>query len=73
MTAAITAVMTAAITASAITTSITAAAIITTVVIITTIIATWEGEVDARARRYGQARDIDVKPERRRDGYTADH
>ena len=60
-------------TAAMATAAMTAAAIITTVVIIIAIVATWEGEVDARARRYRQAREVEVKPERRRDGYTADH
>jgi hypothetical protein len=64
---------TAITTTAAIITAITTAAIITTVVIIIAIVATWEGEVDARARRYRQAREVEVKPERRRDGYTADH
>ena len=75
MTAAMTTTMTAAVTAAAMTATAitTTAAIITTVVIIIAIVATWEGEVDARARRYRQAREVEVKPERRRDGYTADH
>jgi hypothetical protein len=53
---------------------ITRVVIITTVVIVVIIptVAT-SGEGEADARRYSQARDSDVKPERRRDGYTADH
>ena len=81
MTSAMTSAMTPAMTAAAVTaaTPITAAIIITTAIITTVVIITTvansdrEGEVDARTRRYRQARDSDVKPERRRDGYTADH
>jgi hypothetical protein len=82
MTAVMTAVMTAAMTAdAAISTAAIAAAIasatiiptgviITAVVVITT--ATRKAELHA-PRRYGHARKSDVKPERRRDGCTADN
>ncbi len=75
-----TAVTTAMTTAATMTTTATTAAAITAAIITTAATFYHDGEGEVDARRYIHVRGIydhwrriDVKPEGRRDGYTADH